>query len=191
MPLAQRNSSKSSGYISMISSEPTGTELMPGSFVFDNLRCCFFSSSPYPCTPSSEPVAITSKRPSSLKNFSEVRASGHSIFCTKKRCDTLRLLYEIDIDNSLVVCFCEVLCYKCLTTLTNTHYYQRLVFCRIFPQGKRVFYFPFQHILKRFCAAKIHFFQRITIISTHFFQRILYVLTHFFKRMGKILSFFS
>lgn len=78
MPLAQRNSSKSSGYISMMSSEPTGTELMPGSFVFDNLRCRFFSSSPYPCTPSSEPVAITSKRPSSLKNFSEVRASGHS-----------------------------------------------------------------------------------------------------------------
>ena len=67
--------------------------------------------------------------------------------------------------------------HKCLTTLTNAHYHQRLVSRRVFLQGKRVFYFPFQHILKRFCAAKIHFFQRIIYILTHFFKWICQKLT--------------
>ena len=70
IPFAQRNSSKSNGYMSTMVSYPTGTESWPSS--------CFFLSLPYPLTSKRDPVAMTSKLPSRWNDFKDVLASLHS-----------------------------------------------------------------------------------------------------------------
>ncbi len=67
MPIAQRNSSKSIGYIWTFSSEPTGMEATP--FVLRPIR---------------EPDATMSKFSLRERNFSAVRAFGQSWISSRK-----------------------------------------------------------------------------------------------------------